>query len=92
MRIEEKDISYLVAKETGLSKEHVEFIISNFWSAIREYLSNPLDCKLGIKLVGFGVFRLRTKAVRYVYENKRYRKRKHEVLTALYNKFWNTDK
>lgn len=61
----------LVARDTGYSRELVDFVINNFWKAIRFYLANPLKSKKGILITGFGRFLINPKKVeRYLEKTK----------------------
>ena len=48
-----------VAKETGFSKEIIRQVTNNFWLAIKYYIKNPLESRMGIRLKYFGVFEIR---------------------------------
>lgn len=55
----QEDVIYYAAKEAGISKEQMEFIMKNFWATVRMFLINPLNTKKGILINGFGLFFIR---------------------------------
>lgn len=54
----QNSIIYEVAKELGISKELVKNVINNFWLAVKYYMTNPLESRLGIRIKYFGVFEI----------------------------------
>lgn len=66
------DIKENVLKETGITSKQYDVIVDDFWSKIRELLSNPLNANLGLRLSTFGTWWLdiwKIKAVRRKLEN-----------------------
>jgi nucleoid DNA-binding protein len=51
-----EDIYWNTARDCNVSEDKVKFIIDNFWTIIRSYLTNPLKTKKGILLGGLGKF------------------------------------
>lgn len=62
-----KDHIEVIAKKHGLSEDHVKLILSKFWTAIRYYLTNPLESRQGILIPGLLTFRIKSiKVERYI--------------------------
>ena len=53
---EQEDILIYTAKEAGISREHLDLVIKQFWNTVRMYLTNPLSTKKGILINEFGLF------------------------------------
>jgi len=50
----QKDIHKYVSRELGLDADLIDSVISEYWKTIRNYITNPLECKEGIMLNTFG--------------------------------------
>jgi len=58
------DILTYTARECNITQDHLKIILSDFWSTIRQFLTNPLETKRGILINEFGLFYMKPYTVK----------------------------
>jgi len=51
-----RDVLYETARELGISEEKLNFVVNNFWKAVRFYIADPILAKGCILIEKFGRF------------------------------------
>jgi nucleoid DNA-binding protein len=85
VKIDRDNLIYEVARELGISKEIVTFVINDFWDSISYYLRNPLSHGKFLLINYFGKFYVNTYTVGLKLERMK-KKRPHSRYIAVYEK------
>ena len=56
---DQEDILYLTSQELQLSQQKVKFVIDNFWSAVRFFITRPERSQRGVLMKGLGLFHIK---------------------------------
>jgi hypothetical protein len=95
MRLTQKDIYYLVAKDTNISQDKVEFVIKQMWSIVRGYITNPLTSQLGVRINQLVRFELHHPSVKKKLDSKNLSEDKmnfYKQLKHIINERWQKNK